>query len=135
MSRNKRCIFVANTQASALGTSHWLASQGVENLIMDTTTLGIPYGISFSSQDPASDGWQIWIKDESQLELAEKLLGERNQQKEKRKDLGPIEATCDRCQQTSQFEGQDRGSVQNCPYCNRFMDVGGAEDEFEWPKF
>ena len=77
LSKNKRCIFVADTQAAALGTSHWLESQGIENILVDKTTLGFSHGVSFTSNDPASDGWQVWVKDPDQIESAQELIAQR----------------------------------------------------------
>ena len=124
---------MADTQAAAIGISHWLDRFGVENFLVDKTTLGLSHGISFTSDDPSSDGWQIWVKDISQIESARELLAEKAQDKEKQSQLGPIEARCEECGTSHEFAGQHRGTIQNCPNCGRFMDVGGEEDPFDWP--
>lgn len=131
MAKDKRCVYVANTQASAIGVSHWLEQVGIENILVDKTTLGFSYGVSFTSSDPAADGWQIWVKDPGQIERALELIAVRDQRRQDRRKLGEIEATCEECGQGSFFSGSQRGTVQNCPHCGRYMDVGGIDDEFE----
>jgi Zn finger protein HypA/HybF involved in hydrogenase expression len=39
---------------------------------------------------------------------------------------------CDECGQTSRFTAKDRGSVQECPHCGEYVDVGKSDD-FETP--
>ena len=39
-----------------------------------------------------------------------------------------IETLCEDCRQSSTFAGSLDGTVQNCPHCSSFVDVG----EFEW---
>ena len=133
MSKNKRCVFVADTQAAAQGISHWLDRYGIENLLIDKTTLGMSNGVSFTSNDPSSDGWQVWIKDPDRIEEALELLDERRQVQDKKSKMAPVNATCEECGATSEFTGSQRGSIQDCPKCGKFMDVGGLEEEFEWP--
>lgn len=133
MSKNKRCVFVADTQASAIGVSHWLRNLGIENVLVDKTTLGISNGVSFFSDDPSGDGWQIWVNDLEDVEQAHQMLEERERKKESQREQGSIESTCEACGTTSEFGGKDRGTVQSCPKCGRYMDVEGGLDEFEWP--
>lgn len=116
-----------------MGITLWLESQGIESLLIDKTTLGISYGVSFSSADPNADGWQVWVKEESQIELAQQALAARKQKKQARAELGPIHASCENCGQTSQFPGECRGTIQDCPFCKKYVDVGGVDEEFEWP--
>ena len=134
MSKDKRCVFVADTQAAAQGTALWLESQGIEIHLVDKTTLGFSHGVSFASNDPAADGWQIWVKDLTQVELARELLHEREEAKRQKSELGTIEATCEECGATQSFDGRFRGTIQNCPQCGRYLDVPGADDPYEWPE-
>lgn len=134
MPKDKRCVFVADTQASAQGISHWLESCGIENFLMDKTTLGMSNGVSFTTNNPAADGWQVWVKDHEKIDEAISLLDERQHLKAKRADLGPVESRCESCGTVSEFAGEQRGSIQDCPQCGRYMDVGGLDDEYEWPE-
>jgi len=46
---------------------------------------------------------------------------------------GPtIEAVCEECGSRSPFPATQRGSVQQCPHCNAYMDVGGEEVPGDW---
>ena len=42
----------------------------------------------------------------------------------------PIQATCEECGNTSDFPAEKNGSIQKCPSCEEWMDVGG-EDWFD----
>ena len=134
MPKDNRCVYVTTTQASAIGVSLWLESHGIQTLLMDTTTLGIPVGISFSQDTARADGWQVWVKEESQFNTACQLLTEREENRSQAAELGPVLATCESCGEVNTFEGRFRGTVQDCPKCGQFMDVGGKEEEFEWPE-
>jgi hypothetical protein len=46
---------------------------------------------------------------------------------------GPtIEAVCEECGGRSPFPAVQRGSVQQCPQCNAYLDVGGEEMPGDW---
>jgi hypothetical protein len=38
-----------------------------------------------------------------------------------------VEATCDECGKTASFPAAQRGTVQNCPYCGAYLDVGAGD--------
>ncbi len=44
----------------------------------------------------------------------------------------PITVVCDECGKSSSFPASDRGSVQNCPHCRSYVDVGEVEFDGEW---
>ena len=46
----------------------------------------------------------------------------------------PIKAVCEECGSSSSFPAAQRGSVQECPQCGAFLDVGDEEltDDGEW---
>jgi hypothetical protein len=78
---------------------------------------------------------QVWV-DRADLERARSLLEEYEQRQDSRRpgrpsDDGPVEAECEDCGKTSVFPAKHRGTVQNCPYCGAFVDVGAGEDDWE----
>ena len=43
-----------------------------------------------------------------------------------------IEVTCDECGKRSKFPLAQKGSVQNCPHCHAYIDVGDEADADAW---
>lgn len=103
-----------------------LESMGIESVVVDKTTFGLSFGISFTAKNP-DDGWQVWVKDEKQIAKAIGFLEHREQEKKEIALRGPVNATCEECGAVTTFDGNQRGTVQNCPKCKRYMDVGGDE--------
>jgi Putative prokaryotic signal transducing protein len=71
-------------------------------------------------------------------ERAEQLLLELEaREREKAQEAEarpPIEAVCENCGRRCSFPGTQRGSVQECPQCGGFIDVGDEEssDDGDW---
>ena len=40
----------------------------------------------------------------------------------------PIEVECDECGQTTLFPGGQHGTIQDCPHCGAYVDVGEFDD-------
>lgn len=45
---------------------------------------------------------------------------------------GPIVIACEECGESSAFPGSTWGSVQTCPHCQAFMDIGEPDDLEGW---
>ncbi len=43
-----------------------------------------------------------------------------------------VEVTCDECGKRSAFPLAQKGSVQNCPHCGEYVDVGDDGDVVAW---
>lgn len=137
--RHKLCVFVCDTQAESAVVALELEREGIAAQVVDKTTLGMSVGVSFVSDEPAGDGWQIWVNDEADVEKATTYLDARQaemvERKERNRNLDPIQSVCENCQTETEFAGEFRGTVQDCPKCGAYLDVEGGEDEFEWPEF
>jgi hypothetical protein len=44
----------------------------------------------------------------------------------------PVKVTCEECGQISSFPATQKGSVQNCPHCQAYVDVGDEAQIEEW---
>ncbi len=70
---------------------------------------------------------QVWIE-RADIERVKPLLDEyEHRAAERRKtesDGEPIEVTCEECGETSEFPATQKGSVQSCPHCGAYVDVG-----------
>jgi len=81
---------------------------------------------------------KVWIE-RTDAERARPILAEYEQRTserrvaDRRNDLAasePILVTCDECGTQSEFPAAQKGSVQNCPKCYAYVDVG-EDIEFE----
>jgi hypothetical protein len=43
-----------------------------------------------------------------------------------------VQATCDECGKTAAFPATQRGTVQDCPHCGAYLDVGEADLPSGW---
>ncbi len=80
---------------------------------------------------------QVWI-DRKDLERAkavlegyERRLGDRQGVTNRSPD-SPIEVVCEECGKVSVFPAEMWGTVQECPHCGEFMDVGDDDVGDEW---
>lgn len=77
---------------------------------------------------------QVWISREDADRVAH-LLTEYENDKAKRdaertrEDTATITVECEDCGKTAQFAGSLKGTVQDCPHCGSYVDVG----DVEWP--
>jgi hypothetical protein len=83
---------------------------------------------------------QVWV-DRSAIEQTKPLLEEFENEIRKRlalednasqSDIAEVEAFCEECGQGSFFPATQLGSIQDCPQCGAYMDIGEASDHDEW---
>lgn len=77
---------------------------------------------------------QVWIE-RADLERAKAIFGAyeqpASQQTNRAGDNAPIEVTCEECGQSSLFPAELNGTVQDCPRCRSYVDVGDKFGE-DW---
>lgn len=134
--QDKVCVHVAGSMGDAVVTAACLSSRGIPARVMDAMTLGGLEGIVSIAGSISSRGIQVWIEDPSQLEEAREVLREhlanQTQRTAQRDAGGPIEMACDKCGKQLKFSAAQRGTVEECPRCGNYMDVGEVEDNLEW---
>jgi DNA-directed RNA polymerase subunit RPC12/RpoP len=83
---------------------------------------------------------QVWI-DRKDVERAKPLLENYEDQLLERQeadrhklslDDAAIEVTCEECGRSSLFPAEQRDTVQDCPHCGSYVDVGDVADTEEW---
>ena len=82
---------------------------------------------------------QVWIK-RADAERARPILAdfdrriaERYAAERGERSAGPpIEVACERCGKPTRFPAAQKGTVQNCPHCRAFVDVGDEPDIAGW---
>ncbi|MEY3173052.1 MAG: hypothetical protein RLZZ436_965 [Planctomycetota bacterium] len=127
---NFRKPVIAYTAASNL-EAHLIAeiliSSGINALAADDQS-GVPlFAFGTLTQFHRPD---VWV-DESDLERAAELIREfeakqrnRNQRPEISEEL---EVICGSCGHASSWNASLRGTIQDCPHCNTFVDVGPVD--------
>jgi hypothetical protein len=77
---------------------------------------------------------QVWIE-RADTDRAKPVLDEyerRAAERQKPPTGEPVEVTCEECGKRSTFLASQVGSVQNCPHCNAYVDVGDDLDFEGW---
>jgi hypothetical protein len=122
--------YTAKGNMDAKMAQQFLESRGIEAFaVEDHSIVG---HFAFGSL-PEIHKPQVWINgcDAEQAGLAlaefEQLRIDRDAER-KANEPQTIEAHCEDCGKSSTFAGSLDGTVQNCPHCSSFVDVG----EFEW---
>lgn len=134
INRDRRCVFVADTPGEAEVVVIWLKNQGIDAQAMSLSTLGDLEGLTLYFGKGASfRGIEVWVKDPDQALEALRLLAEHSARFTTPEVLEDVVAICDECGEESVFPGKQRGTVQNCPHCEAYLDVpssalGGEED-------
>lgn len=109
----------------------WLEDRGVPAFAMDDQSLA---GTWLLGLLPQVHKPKIWVE-RSDAEKAKTLLAQyeeeliARQEKLKESPLGtePISVVCEECGQTSEFPSNERGTIQNCPHCRAYIDVGDMD--------
>ena len=73
---------------------------------------------------------KIWV-DKSAATEARQLILDFEERRRERKNRGPgteeIPVQCEKCGQTTMFPDTQNGTVQNCPSCDAYVDVGSLD--------
>lgn len=134
MHRDAKCVYVANSPGEADVVAVWLEEQGFPTRVMNMSTLGGIAGLTpYSPLGISPGGIEVWVLDEPRAPLAKQMLEEHSQSLARHataaaEQSGPIEVRCEDCGRTTEFPAQQRGSVQECPHCGEYLDVGDLGD-------
>jgi hypothetical protein len=122
--RDPIAAYNASTNLEAHLIAAMLREAGLEaSVVEDLSTAGIWMGgVVGEIHKP-----QVWIE-RADVERAKPVLDEFESHARERKraaaDAPDIEVLCEECGERSLFPGNQYGSVQNCPHCRAFVDVG-----------
>ena len=101
---------------------NWLAEQGIEATVYDPANPGV---MAFGVTD--AEGIEIYAADAETAQRAKTLLAEHEKERAKASAGRPkgarIEIKCENCGQTSSFEPELAGTIQECPDCGTYVDV------------
>ena len=78
---------------------------------------------------------QVWIN-RPDMDRAKPILEDYMRRADERRTADaaapPIEVVCEECGKSSSFPGNQNGTVQDCPHCGAFVDVGDEVAFDEW---
>lgn len=102
----------------------------------DVSTVGVwMFGLLPEIHKP-----QVWV-DRSDIVRVKPLLDEyenqqlqrrQSEEKQRAEDGAMVETTCEECGRQSIFPAAQEDSVQDCPHCGAYMDVGNMSEGEEW---
>lgn len=122
----------AESNMDALWAQQYLENEGIEAHVIEDHSM---VGHWMFGNLPEIHKPQVWVSRQD-AEEAGRLLAIYEQRKIDRdagqaaKEVEPLEVVCEECERSSTFAGSLNGTVQDCPHCGAYVDVG----EFDWPE-
>jgi hypothetical protein len=138
ISRDQRCVYVANFQHEVALVIGLLGEEGIEAVAVNDATLGGLEGVVGIVPRAGIKGIEVWVPDVSRVDEARAILNRRMQEVNVAKNArqsrtGTDIVSCTECGAKSLFPAALRGTVQNCPECQQFIDIPDPDDQTEWP--
>lgn len=126
----------ATTNAEAQIRCHILGQSGIEAHPVEDNSLA---GLWIGGTVPHIHTPKVWIS-KADVERAVPILENYDKTRFERDgkiargtpDQTIVEATCEECGGSSTFWARVMGTVQECPHCGKFMDVGPADGDLDW---
>lgn len=128
-------VYAAMTNAEAQALAQTLKQAGITaHLREDESATGFPMGGTTAPMESI----QVWV-DQTDAERAAEIVDEFEKTRPEREpEMTPgnpeqtfVTAVCEECGESTQFAGTMLSTVQDCPHCGKFMDVGAPPDDFD----
>ena len=133
--KNPIAAYNAESNSEALLVQRHLESHGIEAFATEDHSL---VGYWMFGTLPEIHKPQVWV-DQADVDRAAELLRDYERHKlerdaKRQPDNQPdksatIEITCEDCGKACTFPSSLKGTVQDCPHCGSYVDVG----EIDWP--
>ncbi|MHB8956357.1 MAG: putative signal transducing protein [Pirellulaceae bacterium] len=134
ISRDPKCVFVANDVARATVVANWLETRGIPARVMDLMTLGGLDGLN-AWTGVSARGIEVWVLQPDDVGQALALIEEQEEAQRDRKNQDPasqpVLVFCETCGNTAEFPGEQRDTTQQCPQCRASVIVSERETEDE----
>ncbi len=129
-------IYTAASNLDAHFVRDRLVATGIEAFVVEDVS---QVGTFVGGLIPGLHKPQVWVDranvgraepividfDESTARLAEGHIGTHDAAQ-------PINVVCEECDQLATFPAAQRGSVQQCPHCGDYVDVGETDQAGDW---
>jgi ribosomal protein S27E len=130
--RDPRCVYVAESLGQADIVATMLEQNRIKAEVMDRHTQGGFEGLSAIAAK--GNGVEVWVLDPTHTAEAIELIAEqevaRTTRTAARAASGkPVDVVCEDCGTATTFPAEQQGTVQDCPNCGAFVDVGEDEED------
>lgn len=134
--RDPFAAYNAGNNIEAHLVCHLLIESGIEAMVIeDVSQVGVWWGGTVSEIHKP----QVWIERDN-IERARPILTEYDRRSAERRaaeqqdgtEAAPISATCEKCGKSANFPATLKGTVQLCPHCRAYVDVGEDNDFEGW---
>lgn len=108
-----------------------LVDAGIEAMVVEDVS---QVGVWIGGLVPEIHKPQVWIA-RADVERAGTVLSDHAQRQFERQNAQTgesIEVSCEECATLSWFPHSEKGSVQSCPHCGAYVDVGESSDFDDW---
>jgi hypothetical protein len=130
--RDPVAAHTASSNVEAQLVCELLVQAGVAaTVVEDVSTAGLWVGGTVSEIHRP----QVWIE-RADSEADRKLLSDYEERQRQRRDRQQssdfgekVTAVCEECGRAAEFAAAQRGSIQDCPHCGAYMDVGEIDME------
>ena len=134
--RDPVSIYTASTNHDAHRLCHILVDSGIAAIVVEDNSAA---GIAWVGTLPGIHQPQIWVERHN-TEPARQILMELEgtstptdpEYQPKPKPTGPVFVRCESCERESEFPGEQFGTIQTCPFCAAYVDVGDDVDFDDW---
>ncbi len=125
-------IFEAKNHLESVQVAEFLNSQEIQAFADEDDSLG--GGLGVFTSDPK---YQVWVSREDGPKITALLAEFDNNAAQQEAGLGtkqkpkatePITTECEDCGKPSTYDAEHDGTVQECPLCHSYVDVG----ELDW---
>jgi hypothetical protein len=129
--REPFAAFNAASNVEAQIVCNLLIDEGIEAVVIEDVS-GVGWGWAGPSAEIHKP--QVWIE-RTDIDRAKPVLDEYERIKAERQKPAvgePIDVVCEECGKRSSFPASQKGSVQDCPHCKAYVDVGDDLDIEGW---
>lgn len=135
IARNSKCVYVANTVDTAQQVAAWLSEAGVPAEVTDHRELGDAESLTGIMHDDPRQV-EVWVVNVEQITEAQSLLVAMADELESKIQVmtvptGNVTAVCEECGKSSEFPAAERGTVQTCPHCHKWIDIPAPDDDWD----
>src|SRR5262249_35508875 len=139
ISRDRRCVFVADYHHEAALVISLLAEESIDAAVVNDATLGGLEGVVSIIPRAGIKGLEVWVNDVAQADRAREVLARRDEEVTAKRAAraarsGSVDVQCPACRKISPFPASEQGTVQECPRCGEYLDVPEPDESLVWPE-
>lgn len=120
-------VYTAQGNLEAHSIVNWLTSQGIPCYAVEDVSGASVFSIG-PSQFHKPQVYVDKVNKERAVDLLSKFENREKEAVSESDNSPPIDAECEDCGTVSTFPGSQNGTVQSCPECHAYIDVG----ELDW---